>query len=460
MKPFFLTGIIACLFMGSLQAQELKKVQLFMISGKIAEAKAEVDKAITDPKFSGKPETYYWRSRIYAAIYNKPELRAKTPNAKEIADEAFAKYQQMDPQYAVLKEIGPEGPQGYFDLYSGSFQDGVRTFNTKKWDSAAYYFQSSVRTYDMIYQNKWITSKTPFDTTSLLYLGYAYQNLQKAEEAVQQYTRLADNRVADEAYIDMYRYVLSYYTSTKNEPLFRKYLAVSREYYPKENWDDFEMEYIEKNLTLEEKTALYDKESAAGSLNEFKYLQFGDWFANAKSKNANMDSATQVMYGLKASDAFQKAYGQNNKNAVAAFNAGLIYYNSFNEYSDKYYENIRSLQQLNNNKPPAEKDPKKRAQQEAKFKEQTDAVKKLNLDLEKPINENLEVSINWMEKAVEALKNRTDLNRSEKMVFERSLDLLANMYEYKRDRMRGKDVKLYDLYDAKYKEYESMHKKN
>jgi hypothetical protein len=80
--------------------------------------------------------------------------------------------------------------------------------------------------------------------------------------------------------------------------------------------------------------------------------------------------------------------------------------------------------------------------------------------LEKPINENLEVSINWMEKAVEALKNRTDLNRSEKTVFERSLDMLANMYEYKRDRMRGKDMKLYDLYDAKYKEYESMHKKN
>jgi hypothetical protein len=26
--------------------------------------------------------------------------------------------------------------------------------------------------------------------------------------------------------------------------------------------------------------------------------------------------------------------------------------------------------------------------------------------------------------------------------------------------MRGKDMKLYDLYDAKYKEYESMHKKN
>jgi hypothetical protein len=65
-----------------------------------------------------------------------------------------------------------------------------------------------------------------------------------------------------------------------------------------------------------------------------------------------------------------------------------------------------------------------------------------------------------MEKAVDALRGRNDLSRPEKMVFDRSLDFLANMYEYKRDRMKGKDMKLYDLYDAKYKEYESMHKKN
>ena len=52
------------------------------------------------------------------------------------------------------------------------------------------------------------------------------------------------------------------------------------------------------------------------------------------------------------------------------------------------------------------------------------------------------------------------MNRTEKVVFERSLDFLANLYEYKRDKVRGKDMKLFDAYDAKYKEYESMHKKN
>jgi hypothetical protein len=286
------------------------------------------------------------------------------------------------------------------------------------------------------------------------------QNAQKPAEAVQQYTRLADNMVFDTAYIDMYRFTLNHFITTKNEPQFKKYLAVSKEAYPTEQWDDFAMEYLDKNLTLAEKTAFYDKESAAGTLKEFEYLQFGDWFANARTKEKDMDSTQQAMYNIKSGDAYQKAYSLNNKNAIAAFNAGLIYYNNFADYSDKYSDNIRTLQQLNVNKPPADKDPKKRPAQEAKFKEQTDAVKKLNTDLEKPINENLEASINWLEKSIDNLKGKTDLNRSEKMVFERSLDFLANLYEYKRDKVRGKDMKLFDAYDAKYKEYEGMHKKN
>jgi len=460
MKRIMMIGLLTAVFALPSQAQELKKVMLFMQTGKLADAKTEIDKNAVDPKFSGKAETFYWKSRIYAALYKDPVSRAKTPNAKEIADEAFTKYQQLDPSFNFVKEMMPEGPNGYFDMYQTCFAEGVRNFNGKRWDSAAYYFTYTVNTYDLIYKNKWTTAKTPFDTTSILYLGYALQNAQKPAEAVQQYTRLADNRVFDTAYIDMYRFTLNHYISTKNEPQFKKYLAVSKEAYPTEQWDDFAMEYLDKNLTLAEKTAFYDKENAAGTLKEFEYLQFGDWFANARTKEKDMDSTQHAMYNAKSGDAYQKAYSLNNKNAIAAFNAGLIYYNTFADYSDKYSDNIRALQQLNMNKPPADKDPKKRPAQEAKFKEQTDAVKKLNTDLEKPINENLEASINWLEKSIDNLKGKTDLNRSEKMVFERSLDFLANLYEYKRDKVRGKDLKLFDAYDAKYKEYEGMHKKN
>ena len=460
MKRIFLLVFFAAAVNVTAGAQELKKVMLLTQTGKLADAKTEIDTAVLDAKYSGKAETYYWKSRIYAAFYKDAALRAKVPNAKEIAEEAFTKYQQLDANFAFVKEIGQDGPNGYFDLYQGSFADGVRCFNGKNWDSAASFFKTSVNTYDLIYKNKWTSAKTPFDTTSILYLGYAYQNAQKPNEAIAQYTRLADNRVAEEAYVDMYRYTLTHFTSIKDEAQFKKYLAVSKELYPKENWEDYEMDYLDRNLTLAEKTAYYDKERAAGTMSEFKYLQFGDWFANVRTKEKDMDSSNHAMYNMKSADAYQKAFAINNKNSIAAFNAGLIYYNIFADYSDKYSDNIRTLQQMNANRPPLDKDPKKKAAQEAKFKEQTDAVKKLNADLDKPITDNLDQAIGWLEKSVDIIKNKPDANKTEKMVFERSLDFLANMYEFKRDKVRGKDLKLFDQYDAKYKEYESMHKKN
>ncbi|MBC7587275.1 MAG: hypothetical protein H7178_02865, partial [Chitinophagaceae bacterium] len=39
----------------------------------------------------------------------------------------------------------------------------------------------------------------------------------------------------------------------------------------------------------------------------------------------------------------------------------------------------------------------------------------------------------------------------------RSVDYLANIYVYKRDRVRGKDIKAFDAYDAKYKLFDGLH---
>jgi hypothetical protein len=70
-------GLLTAVIALPTQAQELKKVMLFLQTGKLADAKTEIDKNVADPKFSGKAETYYWKSRIYAAIYKDPILRAK-----------------------------------------------------------------------------------------------------------------------------------------------------------------------------------------------------------------------------------------------------------------------------------------------------------------------------------------------------------------------------------------------
>lgn len=438
-----------------LQAQDLKKVQTAYLIKKMDEAKTEVDKVMADPKQNTKPEALYWKARVYAALYKDPAMVAKYPNAGHDADEAFQKYAAADPSFAEIKS---KGADGVFDMYSTAYGNGVKVFNDKKWAEAADNFKMAVEYSDLIFHNKWTNATMPFDTTSILYLAYAYQNASKPAEAAKYYGRLADAKVSGESYLDVYKFLVNHYTITKNEDMFRKYVALGREVYPKYAWDEFEIDFIDQNLNLAQKTALYEKDDAAGGMTEMKYLQFGDIFVNAKNKDKSLDSLQVIAYTKRALDAYKKAYNKNPQNGVAAYNVGVIYYNMYVEYDDVYASNIRAMQALNADKP-VEKDPKKKAAADAKFNEKLAPYIKANAEISKPLNENLDLSIEWLEKCYTALKDKPSRSSTEKSVINKTVDFLANMYAYKRDRARGKDLKAMDAADAKYKEFDALHGK-
>ncbi len=460
MKKFLMIALLSC----SLQfvhAQDMKKVQVSYTLGRLEEAKTEIDKVMADPKQQGKTESVYWKAKIYTAILKEAILKKdknlhdKFPNILQDAQEAMKAYIAADPQFALIKEKGAEP---FFDIYSTAYTMGVESFNAKKWEEAAGNFGLSVFYSDYIFQNKWSSSTQPFDTTSILYQGYSYQNAQKPDMAAKCYARLADNKLAGEQYIEIYKFLLNHYTIVKNEAGFNKYLALAKELYPKDAWEEFEIDYMDHNMTLEQKAALYDKDDAAGTLSEMKYLQFGDIFVNAKNKDKDMDSAHQSEYALKAADAFKKAYGKNNQNAIAAFNVGVIYYNVYGQYDDIYARNIRTMRAINAEKP-VEKDPKKKAATDALYKQKTDPYLKANAEIEKPLMENLNTALEWLEKSYGILNAKTERTHTENSVLGKTVDFLANIYAYKRDRNRGKDAKLFDEYDAKFKVYDALHDK-
>lgn len=454
MKKLLLLAMLAVTF-HMVNAQDFKKVQTSYLINKFEDAKTEIDKILADPKSLAKPETWYWKSTVYAAVGKDAALRIKYPNVIKDADEAFKKYLELDPAFTQVKE---KGAQGYFDMYSTAYNGGIKIFNDKKWEEAAKQFEIAIYYIDMIIKNKWTNANIAFDTTSVLYAGYSFQNASKPDNAAKYYRILADNKVAGEAYSDVYKFLANHYTITKNADLFQKYVAIGKELYPKESWDEFEIEFMDRNFDLAQKTSMYDKEDAAGTLSEIKYLQFGDLFVNAKNKEKNLDSLQQHTYTLKAADAFKKAFGKNPQNGIAAFNVGVIYYNIYGDYEDRYGANIRTMQSLNSDRP-AEKDPKKKAAADARFKAQIDPLKSANSNLEKPLMENLDIAVEWLEKSYLVLKDKTGRNNTEKSVINKTVDFLANLYAYKRDRMRGKDPKTFDAFEAKYKLYDALHAK-
>ena len=456
MKKLLLLSMFAMLLQFA-TAQDYKKVNNAVLLGRLEDAKTEIDKLATDPKAQAKAETYMWKGKIYAAILKNQQLAAKYPNAESEAESALAKYEELDPAYAVAKE--KDGITAYFDMYSSFINQGTVRFNAKDWANAAQSFVNGVKYIDKIIANKWTSNEIGMDTTSILYAAICFQNAKQLENASVHYKRIADNKVKDTNYVDVYRFLVDYYTrGKKDEAQFYKYLGLAREVFPSwnEEWESYEMDFID-TYDLKAKTDLYAKEEAAGTLTENKYIQYGSAFANAKMKD-DLDSATAAMYNNKAVEAFKKAYAKNEKNAIAAFNSGVIYYNNFGELDDKVRDNIRTVQRINAEKP-VEKDPKKKAAADAKAKAETEPYLKANAALETPITQQVDQAIEWLEKAYNLLKDKATRTNNERSVINKSVDWLANLYSYKRDKVRGKDNAAFDKYEAKFKEYDGLHSK-
>ena len=103
MKYFF-SLLLSIAIISVATAQDFKKVETNVYLKKFEEAKTEIDKSMADPKNQAKADGYYWKSRIYAALFQNEATRAKYPNAVEDAHAAFQKYAEMDPALAKVKE--------------------------------------------------------------------------------------------------------------------------------------------------------------------------------------------------------------------------------------------------------------------------------------------------------------------------------------------------------------------
>ena len=441
------------LAMHTVQAQDFDKVKTNLLLGKTDDAKTDFDKLLAKKaNLVGTAAAYYWKSKIYSA-YNKDAV--KYPNAYNESKTALEEYMKAEPSLQLAKDNGQEP---FFDIYIKSFKTGVDSFNVKAWKGAAANFVNVVIYSDIIFTQGWAASKQKFDTTALIYAGYSSQNAGNVEETIFYYKKLLDNKVATPELVDVYRYLLIQLIDKKDKVQFDTYLALSVAAYPNESWVEYSTEYIDKNLSIDEKVAMFDKLVAGGSISELECQMFGDMFMSGKSaEGLSQDNSDK--YIAKASEAYKKAYTMNNKNYAAAFNAGISYYNAFSVLDEKVSVNIKALQTINSTKPVAPKDPKKKAAFDAFYKAQLDSVRKINTILDAPIKENVDAAIEWIDKAFNVIKDKEKLERSEKNVALRSVDFLATLYAYKRDKARGKDQKVFDEFDAKFNIYDQLHDK-
>jgi hypothetical protein len=513
MKKSILIVLLAAATVTSVWAQDIKKAKnaynmSLVTPAKIEEAKTEIDKV-----FQGtvtKADALHLRYQIYTALIKSP-VKDKYPEIEFKAMEALKAYLEVDKEEKLIKE---DRFGGINDIYSTFFTKGYDNYKAKEWAKAVPYFVGMAELGDIMIQRKWSASK--FDTTAYLFAGINAQNAKQDDVAAKYYSALADQKIGGDDYEAIYDFLARYYSKKKDKANFDKYIATAIELYPKNKglWSNFAMDYINDNFTLAEKVTYFEAEDAKGTLTPEQYVEFGNMFAQVKidpitkvkigmtkseathdlgepdevskatttpttsevlmykelgvsigiAKNGTveyvndnnakdrMDSATAWGYKKKAEVAFIKGYQKDNTSGIAAFNAGVMFFDEFREFGDKIQANREWLQALNSNKK-VEKDPKKKAAYDAAFKAQTDGIKKANTDLEAPQLASANNAIEWMEKSYNLFKTKTDKNNVERNCYKESTKLLTNLYEYKREKAKGKVPADYDKYDKLYQQF-------
>lgn len=456
-KIIMLLSLITVVFFANAQDKMFKTVNNAFILGQFENAKIEIDKVMADPKAQAKAEGWLWKSKINAEIYNNDQLFAKYPNAGKDAFEAFKKYESMEADYKTLSNADNNWRAADL-IYVASFNGGRKLFTEKKWNEAYETFVMAEYIGDIFIKKDLRKTGAKIDTFVVIYTAYAAQNAKRTDDAAFYYEKLANQKIGGDDYKDIYSFLLIHFADKKEKDKFFKYLSVAKEVYPNADWDDYEFDYFTKNYTLQEKNESYNKADAAGTLTAKQYMLYGQMFSELAREDKSLDSASQSSYVKKSTEAYIKAYNKDNNLGLAAFNAGVNYYNEFNGYDDKIANNRKAMQDLNSQKI-IEKDPKKKAAAEAALKAKLDAIKKLNADIDVPLMQSLDNAINWLEKSFVVLKTKEHRDKVTKSCLNSAVKWLANCYQYKKDKVKGKDPKAYDALEAKYKEYDALYEK-
>jgi hypothetical protein len=461
-----ITILTLLLIFNAAQAQKFDKVKNAILISQYESAKSDLDKILQkNPTLVNTPEALFWEIKINS-FFSKDSLSlVKHPNSytdmyntleKLVSTEEGNTY--INEKAIKERELNPAEP--FIQVYTKSFSDGVKLYNSNNFKEAASYFATCVKYSDIFYGRGWLDTKLKLDSITILYTAICHEKDKNFPLAIKYFERLI-NEKAMASLEGIYNDLFTCLIQTKEKEKFDTYIAKALVECPNntELWEQYQREYIAKVYTIDEKVALYDQLIAANKLSELEVQYFGELFMEGKS-----DDPSSEKYVLKASEAFQQAFTMNPTNFRAAYNSGISYYAQYTILDGKLDAARKSLQALNTQKPvstTAKGAPVKGTSKPGVPVKVTpqDSVKAIIADLNTQIFQKVDLAITWLEKSYNALKDKADMSKSEKNIALRSVDYLAMLYQYKSEKLKSKDAKASAAFEQKFSFYDQLHDK-
>jgi hypothetical protein len=424
MRRLVLTGFLAFVGMG-LFAQNIDKAKDLLKAGKLPDAKTEIDKVLAIDKNQKSGDAWYTKLKIYNAIAAGP-LTAQYPNVRDTAFMALIKYTEVDDKKLVLLQL--DGYKPINEIYQGYFQIGANDYNTGKYDSALNNFKGALAASAFMNSKGWTTLK--IDTTSTLYAGISAEKAGKKDTAATYYAKIADARISminNSNMIDIYKWLVDYYNTRKDDANTKKYLALATQLYPTDLfWSSTELDIARAKGNKDSLFVLYDTIVSHFPKNYLFFFNFGlELYQYASDTStghppANADALTaKAQVNLKTCLELQPDYPQ------AALVLGQISYNAGVDLQGQIKKVV--------GKTPD--DGKKRG------------------ELRAAAGKKFDEAIPYFEKVDQDLGSKGKLKQEEKSALKDAYDLLITIYETKGPSAKDKA----DAYTNKFNNVDKDH---
>lgn len=407
------------------QAQSYEDIKQMMLLNQYKKAKEDVDKRMTNAKFTAKAEAYILKATIYGTLAGD-SATSLTPEGAALqaeAEAALKKYMEMEPSMEQFKD--PVYKNGPLYIYSNMFSSAYKDYDAKKWAESSAKFVKVVDMAELLGAQKLLASAV--DTNSLILAGFTAENNKDRDLASKYYKKLADLNVKGDAYESIYRFLMTYSFEKKDMDGFEKYRALGKSLYPKSEFftydkNDFAIGLVD-NFT--DKMKALDEVLVKEPGNYKTNLLIGQLIYDTlySDKEGAVKPANAAELEAKMVAAFRKASETEPDNVIPNLFLGDHFMNKsiiLSEQKDKHAEEMKKR-----TKPGAQ--PSKE-----------DAAKKA--ELAKQYDEAYYSAVEPYEKAgaIYAKKGLANLNGSEKQQYKKAAGYLGDIYVYKADMAKGK----------------------
>jgi hypothetical protein len=437
----FLSVCLACFVAG---AQTYESIKNTAILTQYKKAKEDLDKAMSNAKFTSKPEAYILKTLIYGTL-SMDEGTKNTAAGDQLAEEgdaAFKKFKEMDPSMSLVSDaVYQNGP---INLYSSFYSSGYTDYQGKKWDAGYAKLKKAVNYSDLLIEKKLLNA--PIDTNVLILAGITAEKSNNKDEAAGYYSRLADKKIIGDGFESVYRFLVSYYFGKKDFVSFEKYKEIGKELYPKSEFFFFDKIDFAVGLqtTLAGKVKAVE-EVLATDPNNFKA---NEWMGEViyrgfyPMKDDAPEAFDSAALEIKMINAFNKAGFEQPDSLDGFLYLGDHFYNKSEKIKDMRSAHIADMQKRTKPGTPASKE---------------DIAKRDLLD--KQYGDALEAERIPYEKGAAIFATRTTLTIREKAQYRLLAGKIADIFTFKKKQAKGNPVEVakYEAEEKKWNErYESI----